>query len=37
MSEKREDHARAVERFERARCERDGRTDQYEAARGSSQ
>jgi hypothetical protein len=36
MSEKKEDHARDVERFEWARCERDRRTDQYEPARGSS-
>ena len=36
MTDKRQDHPGAVERFERAREERDHRADQYDAARGSS-
>jgi hypothetical protein len=36
MTEKREDHAGAVERFEAAREERDRRVEHYDSASGSS-
>jgi hypothetical protein len=36
MTNEREDHAGAVKRFEAAREERDRRSEQYEAAGGSS-